>query len=96
MNKKTKLISASKFHKDLMKNPKFRGEYEKLETEYQIASQIIEARLKKKMTQEDLAQKANTAQAVISRLEGMNSKPSISLLRKIAKALDTRLNLTIQ
>jgi len=96
MNKKIKLISASELHKDLMKNPKFRSEYEKLETEYQIASQIIEARLKKKMTQEDLAEKANTAQAVISRLEGMNSKPSVSLLKKVARALDTRISLTIQ
>lgn len=96
MNKKIKLISANEFHRDLMKNPKFRSEYERLETEYQIASQIIEARLKKKMTQEDLAEKANTAQAVISRLEGMNSRPSVSLLKKVARALDTRISLTIQ
>jgi len=96
MNKKIKLISADKLHEDLMKSPKYRREYEKLETEFQIASQLIEARLKKKMSQEELAKKVNTGQAVISRLEGMNGKPSISLLERVAKALDTKISITIQ
>ena len=79
-----------------MKDPGYRREYEKLETEFQIASQLIEARLKKKMSQEELAKKVNTGQAVISRLDGMNGKPSISLLERVAKALDTKISITIQ
>ena len=96
MKKNIKLISADKLHRDLMKNPKYRREYEKLETEFQIAGQILEARIKKKMSQEELAKKVKTGQAVISRLEGMNGKPSISLLERVAKALDTKIELTIQ
>lgn len=78
-----------------MKDPEFRREYEKLETEFQIARQIIGARLKRKMSQEELAKKVNTGQAVISRLEGMNGKPSISLLERVAKALNTKINISI-
>lgn len=93
---KLKLINADKLHKKWMKDPGYRREYNKLDTEFQVASQILEARLKKKMSQEELARKINTGQAVISRLEGMNGKPSISLLEKVAKALDTKINITIQ
>lgn len=78
-----------------MKNPEFRREYEALQPEFQIASQMIGARIKQKMSQEELARKAKTGQAVISRLEGMNAKPSISLLRRIARALNTKITVTV-
>lgn len=94
--KKSDWIKAEDLDREHMKNPEYRKEYEKLETEFQIASQIIEARLKKNITQEELAKKVNTGQAVISRLEGMNGKPSISLLERIARALGTKLQITIQ
>lgn len=79
-----------------MKSPKFRREYEKLEPEFQIARQMIGARIKKKMSQQELARKANTGQAVISRLEGMNGRPSISLLARIAQALGVPITVTVQ
>jgi len=75
----------------LMKNPEFRREWEALEPEYQLKREIIGARIRKKMTQEELAKKAGTAQAVISRLENMTVKPSLALLERVAKALDSRL-----
>ncbi|MBI2590273.1 MAG: helix-turn-helix transcriptional regulator [Candidatus Blackburnbacteria bacterium] len=48
------------------------------------------------MFQEQLAKKVGTGQAVISRLEGINAKPSISLLRRVAQALGTKIQVTIQ
>lgn len=95
MNNKLKPIPFSKLKADLMKNPKFRREYEKLEPEFQIAKQMIAARIKKKMSQAALAKKAGTGQAVISRLEGMTAKPSISLLARVASALKTPIHVTI-
>lgn len=95
-NQKLKLISADDLHNEMMKNPGYRREYEKLEPEFQIARQMIEARIKNKITQAELAKKANTGQAVISRLEGMNAKPSISLLSRIATALNIEIKITIR
>ncbi len=95
-DKKKKLISAEALHRELMKDPEFRREYEKLEPEFQIARQIIGARIKQKMTQKQLAEKVGTGQAVISRLEGMNAKPSISLLTRVAQALKTEINITVR
>lgn len=92
---KKKWISYKELHKKWMKDPEFRREYEVLEPEFQIAQQMIGARIKQKLSQKQLAQKAGTGQAVISRLEGMNAKPSISLLSRVAKALNTKITVTI-
>ncbi|MDO8498243.1 MAG: helix-turn-helix transcriptional regulator [bacterium] len=93
--KKPEFISAEKLHKGWMKDPRYRQAYEELEPEFQIARQIIEARVKRKISQEELAKRAGTGQAVISRLEGMNAKPSVSLLSRVAKALNTKITITV-
>ncbi len=90
-----KFISHKELHKRWMRDPGFRREYKKLEPEFQIARQMIGARIKKKMTQAQLARKMGTGQAVVSRLEGMNAKPSISLLQRVASALGIKLTVTI-
>jgi len=90
------LTSAEDAHRRWMKNPKYRREYEKLQPEFEIANQMIEARLKKKMSQEQLAKRVGTGQAVISRLEGMNASPSLSLLKRVASALGTKITITVQ
>lgn len=92
---KIKWFSSDDLHKKWMKDPEYRRAYEESETEFQIASQMIEARIKQKMTQEELAKKVKTGQAVISRLEGANAKPSISLLERVARALNIKFNITI-
>lgn len=94
--KNYKLVSADQVHRKWMKDPEYRREYEKLQPEFEIASQMIGARIKKKMSQEELAKKVGTGQAVISRLEGMNAKPSISLLKRVADALETPIKITIK
>lgn len=96
MQHKRKWITHEQLKVDLMKDPGFRQAYQALEPEFQIARQMIEARIKRKMTQEELARRAKTGQAVISRLEGMNAKPSISLLERVARALQTKIQITIQ
>lgn len=62
---------------------------------YQVALQVVEARTRKNLTQAQLAEKIGTDQAVISRLENMKVKPSITLLEKVARALNSRIIVTI-
>lgn len=82
--------------KKLMKNPEFRKAVKESEPEYQLARSLIAARIKKHLTQAQLAKKANTNQASISRLEWASSKPSLSLLRKIASALGAQLTIRFE
>lgn len=77
--------------KESLKNPAFRKEWEDSEVEYQIGRALIARRLAKKISQRDLAKQANTTQAVISRVEAMNSNPSIGLLKRLASALGVKL-----
>ncbi len=77
--------------KELLADPDVAKEVKRLEPEYQLASSLIAARTKRKLTQVQLAKKSKTDQASISRLEGGSAKPSLSLLRKIAVALDASL-----
>ena len=80
--------------KELLKNPKFKKEWEDSEAEYVLSCKLIEARLGQKLSQRDLAQKVGTSQAAISRIEAMNGNPSFSLLKRIASALDTKLQIS--
>lgn len=91
---KNKLIYT--FDDDLresLKDPKFRKAWEESEPEYLLATQLIEKRLKKKMSQRTLAKKLRTSQAVISRIETMNANPSLALLKRIAEELDCKIEL---
>lgn len=75
----------------LLKDPGVKAAYDALETEYQIASSLIEMRLKRKISQKQLAEKIGTKQPVISRIESMTAHPTVSLLQKISQALDSKL-----
>ena len=90
-----KLPTFRKDLKERLKNPEFRKAWKESEPEYLLSCQIIEKRLKKKMSQRDLAKKANTTQAVICRIESMNANPSIELLKKISQGLGSHLNIRI-
>lgn len=78
----------------LLKNPEFRKEYDKLEEEYALIASLIQKRIEKRMSQEELAQKVGTKQSAIARLESGNYNPSFKFLRKVAVALDTKLKIS--
>ena len=82
--------------KQLMKDPEFRKEYEALEPEYQLAATLIRLRLAKGLTQEELARVLNTKQASIARLESGSSLPSLTMVKKVAEALEADLEIRLQ
>jgi len=79
--------------KERLKKPGFKKAWEESEAEYLLAKKIIDKRLKKKMSQRTLAKKLKTSQAAISRIETMQANPSLSFLKKIAQAFDSRLTI---
>ncbi|MDD2471576.1 MAG: helix-turn-helix transcriptional regulator [Dehalococcoidales bacterium] len=82
--------------KKLMLNPEFAREYNALEPEYRLAAALISLRLAKGLTQEDLAKMLNTKQESIARLENAGSLPSLSTMKKLAKALDAELEINLR
>lgn len=77
--------------KELLKDPEFKAEYEKMQPKFEAVSALIEARLKKGLTQEALARKIKTKQSAIARIESGNANPSIGFLQKLAEALGKKL-----
>ncbi len=87
-------MTTWKEHKqELMKNPKFKEAYEALEPEYRLASELIAARLKSKLTQEELAQRAGVNRTVIARLESGIANPTVNTVNRIASVLGKQIKL---
>ncbi|MDO8638658.1 MAG: helix-turn-helix transcriptional regulator [Candidatus Daviesbacteria bacterium] len=79
------------YKQKLLKDPEFKKLYEESQPEFEIAKAIIRARIDNKITQKELAKRMNTTQSVISRVEQGRTSPSISLLKRLATALNTTL-----
>ncbi|OGK56150.1 hypothetical protein A3J15_02810 [Candidatus Roizmanbacteria bacterium RIFCSPLOWO2_02_FULL_38_10] len=90
------LTTWETYEKKLMKRKDFKKLAEKNEPKYQLVRSLIGARLKRKLSQKELARRIGTKQPVISRLENMQSYPTLSLLERISKALDTKLYIYFQ
>ena len=84
------------FKKELLKNKKIAAEYERLRPRYQLISQLIEARIKKGITQEELAKRIGTKQSAIARVESGNANPSIGLLEKMLRGLASELIIQVR
>ena len=77
-------------------DPELRKEYEALASQYDIIDAVIAARIEKRMTQAELAERVDTKQSNISRFESGNYHPSVEFLQKIAGALGKRLEITLR
>jgi len=88
-------ITLDGYLKEQLKDPKFKKEWEKSEVAYQVTREIIRARIEGKISQRQLAKKAGTTQAVISRIENMSVSPSIGLIQRIAASLGRKLEIKL-
>jgi transcriptional regulator with XRE-family HTH domain len=89
-------IRVDDLHEGWMKDSSYRREYEALEEEFSLVAALIEARTRAGLTQEQVAQRMKTTQAVIARLEGGGSKPSTRTLERFAEATGSRLRITFE
>ena len=79
--------------KELLSDPETKREYDRLAPRYAVISDLIAARIKQKMTQNDVAVKLGTKQSAIARLESGNSNPSLDFLQKVADVLGYKLSI---
>lgn len=79
--------------KEMLKNPAIKEEYDRLAPEFALASSIIQARIDKKLTQEELAKKAGLSQVMIARIESGSGNPTFATINRVAGALGKELKL---
>lgn len=90
------MIKFESLKKKLFTNPEVRKEYEASALEYEIAHALILARSQAKMTQGEVAEKMNTTQSVVARLESGKHFPSLQTIYKYAVAVGKPIDLHVQ
>jgi ribosome-binding protein aMBF1 (putative translation factor) len=91
-----KLIPVEEAFARWDRNPKFRTAYDELEEEFALVAEILKARAKSGLTQEQLAKRMKTSQAVVARLESGRTLPSTRTLKRFAEATGHRLKITFE
>ncbi|WP_031364130.1 helix-turn-helix transcriptional regulator [Caballeronia sordidicola] len=76
--------------KRLLADPETQAEYEAQAPEFAIAHELIAARVRAGLTQEQLAEKMQTTQSTIARMESGRTFPSMRTLSRYAEATGSR------
>lgn len=80
---------------ELLSNPEVKREYDALEQEFAIASELIRARARACLSQAELAERMGTSQSAIARLESGRTLPSAKTLIRFAKATGSKVELRL-
>lgn len=85
-----KTIDFADLKADLLRDPEARTEYDDLEEEFAVASELIAARARAGLSQAEVATRMGTTQSTIARLESGRTLPSLRTLRRYAAATGSR------
>ena len=85
---KSKTLRA--FKEELLVDDEVRRTYEDVAPKHAIAWTVIKARLARGLTQAELAERMQTSQSFIARLESGTVMPSMKTLFRVAEATGTR------
>ena len=83
----------NKVKKEILKDPEVKKYYDEMEVEYRMIGDLIKLRKAEKIKQEELAKKMGTTQSALSRFEAGGTNVSIDFLKRMAKALDKKLDI---
>lgn len=82
--------------KQLLERPDVRAEYDALAEEFSLAEALIRARAEADMTQEQVAEKMQTSQSYVAKLESGSVSPSMKALQRYAAATGARLKISFE
>ena len=88
-------IAVEKSFAEWRKDPEYIAAYDALEEEFALAAQIIGARARAGLSQAQLAERMNTSQSAIARLESGRFRPSTRTLEKLAAATGSKLRISL-
>ena len=77
-----------------MKDPEFRAAYDALEPEYILIRQLIDLRIKRGLSQRELAKRAGMQQPTLARVES-GKTGSLRTLQRVADALNADVRVSI-
>ncbi len=83
-------------HRKWSRDPAYREAYANLDAEFTLTRSLIEARLGAGLTQAQLAERMETTQSVVARLECGRGNPSTRTLEALARSTGTRLRISFE
>ncbi len=83
-------------HRKWSRDPSYRRAYDDLDAEFMLTRALIEARLGAGLTQAQLAERMDTTQSVVARLERGRGNPSTRTLEALARGTGTRLRVSFE
>ena len=81
-------MDLRELRQQLMSDPEVTAAYEKRRVKIELGRTILDLRLARGWSQKELAERAGTKQAIISRLENGHLNPSLEMVQRVAKSLD--------
>jgi ribosome-binding protein aMBF1 (putative translation factor) len=88
-------IPFGEFKERLLSNPKVKAEYDALATEFEIAAELIRARIRAGLSQAELAVRMGTSQSAVARLESGQTLPSTKTLVRFAEATGSKIQVRL-
>lgn len=91
MPNKNKLTTFRQIHNKWLKNKDYKKAYKQLDLEFSLIAALIQCRLRKGITQKQLAEKIGTRQSSIARFESGTYNPTIAFVQKLANAMNAKI-----
>jgi ribosome-binding protein aMBF1 (putative translation factor) len=88
-------IPMEEIEKRLLSDPEVRREYDALAPEFEIAAELIRARVRAGLSQAQLAERMKTSQSAVARLESGQTLPSTKTLLRFAEATGSRVQVRL-
>jgi ribosome-binding protein aMBF1 (putative translation factor) len=85
-------IPFSEIRKQWRKDPQYMKEYDALAEEFELAKELIQARINAGLSQQDIAERMGTSQPVVARLES-GHRPTLKSLDRYAKAIGMKVQI---
>jgi ribosome-binding protein aMBF1 (putative translation factor) len=88
-------IPLKEFMAKSLADPEVKREFDALEQEFAISSELIRARARAGLSQAELAERMGTSQSAIARLESGRTLPSAKTLLRFAEATGSKVELRL-
>jgi|TARA_Y100000031_G_scaffold58874_1_gene66438 predicted transcriptional regulator len=85
-------IPFAELRKKWRKDPEHLKEFEALEPEFELARELIQARINAGLSQKEVADRMGTSQPTVARLES-GHKPSLKSLERYAEAVGMKVEI---
>ena len=79
----------------LLADPAVKAEYDALAPQFEIAAELLRARLRAGLSQAELASRMGTSQSAIARLESGQTLPSTKTLLRFAEATGSKIQVRL-